>query len=154
MNKIILAIIAALLAILAVIYVFRTMSYNEPRQTNLYCLESSSDDRDALHAALVKIADEDGLTVLDRSNEVARELDSLDRPRPEKVLHGTIKRKNDLVLSYSNLGSNSRTFYLSFYSKDYERVSRLFDQGIREAATPLRSKVIAGGAFDDSFCEG
>ncbi len=154
MSKTVLAIIGVLLALLVVYYVFDTMSYNEPHRTNVYCLESTSDDANRLRQALETGATENRLTIADRSSQIASEMDALDQARPETVLHGNIMRDGELVLSYSNLGSNDRTFHLSFFSKDHEPISQSFDRAIRGLVTPIRAETFQGGSFDDRICAG
>lgn len=156
MHRIFLAIIGAfiaLLVILVIFYGFKAMNYKEPYQTNLYCLESTSRDSEILTNAIKDVADKYGMVMLDRSADVTRELDELDRPRPKAVLHGSIEHGGNLVLSYSNLGSNDRILHISIYSDEFTHISRIFDKGIREVVTPRRIKVISGGEFDSRFCE-
>lgn len=154
MNKIAIgvAVLIALIAFAAIIYVFRTMNQNDPHQTRVYCFKSSSDEVPALSAALYAVARQNGLTMQDRGDDVSNELSKLDRPAPSKVIHGVLRKDGNLVASYSNLGSNNSVFHISFYSKDHKRLSDSIDHAIQRATPPVRTKVIAGGSFDDSFC--
>ena len=151
-SKRVLIIIGALLILLAGGYVFKRMSYNEPHQTIVYCLDRTTEDAESLRKALKAGAEQNRLTITDRGAEVASEMDTLNRTRPETVIHGIINRGDDLILSYSNLGTNGRTFHLSFYSKDYHSISESFDKAIRQFVTPRRTETFAGGSFDGRIC--
>lgn len=154
MNKIAISVVilSALIAFAAIMYVFRTMNHNDPHQTRVYCFKSSSDEAAALSAVLDAVARQHGMVLQDRSDDVAYELNKLERPAPIKVIHGVLRKDGNLVASYSNLGSNSSVFHISFYSKDYQQLSTNIDRAIQRATPPVRSKVIAGGSFNDSFC--
>jgi hypothetical protein len=154
MGKTVLAIIGVLLALLVVYYVFETMSYNEPHRTIVYCLGSTSGDANRLREALEMVAAENRLKIADESYEVASGMDRLEQARPETVLHGNITRDGELIVAYSNLGTNDLTFHLSFFSKDHESISQSFDRAIRGLVTPIRTETFSGGGFDDRICAG
>lgn len=152
MSKAVLGLIGILFAFLAIYYVFDAYSYREPYRTTVYCLESTSKDASDLRKALKEGAFENGLRIVDRSSETASNLDKLDQERPDELLHGAIKREGELILSYSNLPKNGRTFALSFYADDYEAISISFDRQIRGSVTPTRIETFPGGGFNSQIC--
>ena len=95
--------------------VFGTMIYNETHQSRLCCFKNTSEKRDVLRSALDDMARKNHLAIYDRSYEVTSELDKLGQPRPAKVLHGDMRRGNETVLSYSNIGLNGTIFHVSFH---------------------------------------
>jgi hypothetical protein len=154
MNKIAISVVilSALIAFAAIMYVFRTMNHNDPHQTRVYCFKSSSDEAAALSAVLDAAARQNGLVMKDRSDDVAYELSKLERPAPSKVIHGVLRRDGNLVALYSNLGSNRGVFSISFWSNDHQQLADIIDHAIQRATPPIRTKVVTGGSFNDSFC--
>lgn len=152
MKKSLIVLILGVSLTLILFFIIDLKGSNNPNKTLLYCIDDSSTSIAEIGDAIRDASSQQGLYLVDVSEQTTRELDRLKQPRPEVVLHGSVFQDRVLVATYSNLGANELVFHISFFGEKSDDNASLFDKEISSVSGLTLTKAVSGGEFNDSLC--